>query len=67
MAGGDVLHLAGGRMEIIGVTEGAMRIETSGDTIDLAAGQFCLIPAKSPASSACASSPVTFLQIYADN
>jgi mannose-6-phosphate isomerase len=65
MAGSDALNLAAGRMEIIGVTEGAMRIETAGDTIDLNAGQFCLIPAQSPARTARAAGPVSFLQIYA--
>jgi mannose-6-phosphate isomerase class I len=52
-------------MEIIGVTDGALRIETGGDTLPLSAGQFCLIPAQCPASAARATSPVSFLQIYA--
>jgi mannose-6-phosphate isomerase len=65
MAGSEPLPLAGGRMEIIGVTDGALRIETGGDTLDLSAGQFCLIPAQCPARAARATSPVSFLQIYA--
>jgi len=65
MAGNDALNLAAGRMEIIGVTEGALRIESGGDTIPLSAGQFCLIPAQCPASTVHASAPVSFLQIYA--
>jgi mannose-6-phosphate isomerase len=65
MAGSEPLPLAGGRMEIIGVTDGALRIETGGDTLDLSAGQFCLIPAQCPAGAARATSPVSFLQIYA--
>ena len=65
MAGSEPLPLAGGRMEIIGVTDGALRIETGGDTLHLSAGQFCLIPAQCPASAARATSPVSFLQIYA--
>jgi mannose-6-phosphate isomerase len=65
MAGSEPLPLAGGRMEIIGVTDGALRIETGGDTLPLAAGQFCLIPAQCPASAVRAISPVSFLQIYA--
>jgi len=65
MAGSDVLELATGRMEIIGVTKGALRIESGGDTIPLSAGQFCLIPAQCPASTARAADPVSFLQIHA--
>jgi mannose-6-phosphate isomerase len=65
MAGSEPLPLAGGRMEIIGVTDGALRIETGGDTLPLAAGQFCLIPAQCPASAVRATGPVSFLQIYA--
>ena len=65
MAGSEPLPLAGGRMEIIGVTDGALRIETGGDTLPLSAGQFCLIPAQCPADAARATSPVSFLQIYA--
>ncbi len=65
MAGSEPLPLAGGRMEIIGVTDGVLRIETGGDTLHLSAGQFCLIPAQCPASAARATSPVSFLQIYA--
>ncbi len=65
MAGSEPLPLDGGRMEIIGVTDGALRIETGGDTLHLSAGQFCLIPAQCPASAARATSPVSFLQIYA--
>jgi mannose-6-phosphate isomerase len=67
MTAGDALQLAGGRMEVIGVTEGAMRIETNGDAFELCAGQFCLVPAQSPASTARARAPVSFLQIYADD
>ncbi len=65
MAQNDSLPLDGDRMEIIGVTEGALRMETGGDTIDLSAGQFCLIPAQCPASTVRAAGPVSFLQIYA--
>jgi mannose-6-phosphate isomerase len=65
MAGKESLPLASGRMEIIGVTDGALRIETNGDTFDLSKGQFCLIPAQCPATTAIASGPVSFLEIYA--
>ena len=65
MGGSDALQLGKGRMEIIGVTEGAMRIKAGSDNVDLSAGQFCLIPAQSPVSTARAKGPVSFLQIYA--
>jgi len=65
MAGSEPLPLTGGRMEIIGVTDGALRIETGGDILPLSAGQFCLIPAQCPASAVRATGPVSFLQIYA--
>ena len=60
----DTLHLGGGRMEIVGVTEGSLRIESSGESFDLAAGQFCLIPAQCPATTAHAHGSVSFLEIY---
>jgi mannose-6-phosphate isomerase len=62
---GDSLPVAGGRMEIIGVTEGLLRIASGGDVVNLAAGQFCLIPAQCPASEALAEASVLFLQIHA--
>ncbi|MGD0814006.1 MAG: type I phosphomannose isomerase catalytic subunit [Verrucomicrobiota bacterium] len=65
LARGESLPLDGGRMEIIGVTEGALRIASGGDTIDLSAGQFCLIPAQCLPATASVSGPVSFLQIYA--
>jgi mannose-6-phosphate isomerase len=65
MGGSDALQLGKGRMEIVGVTEGAMRIEAAGCDVHLSAGQFCLIPAQSLASTAHADGPVSFLQIYA--
>ena len=64
-SGRDAVVGSGGRMEIIGVTDGALRIETGGDTLPLSAGQFCLIPAPCPASAARATEPVSFLEIYA--
>jgi mannose-6-phosphate isomerase len=65
MAGNEPLPLGGGRMEIIGVTEGALRIASGGDTLHLSAGQFCLIPAQCPPAAASVSAPVSFLQIFA--
>jgi mannose-6-phosphate isomerase len=65
MSRGDSLPLAGGQMEIVGVTDGVLRIETTGDAFDLTAGQFCLIPAQCPSSTARAAAPASFLQIHA--
>jgi len=64
LAGSDTMNLAGGRMGIIGVTEGSMRIEQGGNTIALSAGHFCLIPAECLLSAVRAEGPVSFLQIY---
>jgi mannose-6-phosphate isomerase len=65
MGGGEALPLAGGRMEILGATEGALRIEAGDDGLDLLAGQFCLIPAQCPPGAARATGPVSFLQVHA--
>jgi mannose-6-phosphate isomerase len=46
LGGGEELPLADGRMEIIGMLEGAARIEGAGELVELAAGQFCLVPAQ---------------------
>jgi mannose-6-phosphate isomerase len=46
LGGGDQLRVADGRMQIIGVLEGAVRIEGAGERLELGAGQFCLIPAQ---------------------
>ena len=64
MAAGDALPLFGGRMEIIGVTEGALRIQTGGEIVNLSAGHFCLVPADCPPGSAHAAGPVSFLEIF---
>jgi hypothetical protein len=65
MGGGEALPLAGGRMEILGATEGALRIEAGDDGLDLLAGQFCLLPAQCPPGAARATGPVSFLQVHA--
>lgn len=63
MSNNEAVTLGGGKMEIIGVTEGSLRIECGADAFDLAAGQFCLIPAQCPPTTARAKSAVTFLEI----
>lgn len=57
---GDNLAISPGRMEIIGVTEGNLRIRD----LDLKPGQFCLIPAQCPPCSIEAQSPSAFLEIH---
>jgi mannose-6-phosphate isomerase len=42
---GDALALSGGRMRILGVVEGALRVKAGGESTALAAGGFCLVPA----------------------
>jgi mannose-6-phosphate isomerase len=64
MVVGEILTPTAGRMEIIGVTEGALTLESNGESFGLSAGQFCLIPAQCAPCSARALAPVSFLQIY---
>ena len=63
MAQGQSLALTHGRMAIIAVTSGALRVASPMDTAVLNAGQFCLIPASCPAPRLLAESPVTFLEV----
>jgi mannose-6-phosphate isomerase len=67
LGGGDQTSVADGRMQIIGVLEGAARIEGAGDSLELAAGQFCLIPAQCAQGEfkvVCGAAPASFLHIY---
>ena len=57
--------LAAGRMQIIGLLEGTVRVEGAGQTVDLAAGQFCLLPASLTGASVQAEKPAAFLQVFA--
>ena len=68
LARNDALQLAAGRMEIIGVTEGALSIESGGDTIDLGAPtNSALMPAEKPCQHRThAKGPVSYLQIHAN-
>ena len=62
-AGGDQLAWRPGRMRILGVLAGALRIEGAGETVEMGAGQFCLIPARCEESTASAQGAVSFLEI----
>ena len=59
----DELALPSGRMTIIGVVEGALQIEGAGELVDIAAGQFCLIPAQCEGIVARTEKPSSFLEI----
>jgi mannose-6-phosphate isomerase len=58
-------HLAwpSGRMRILGVLAGALRIQGAGEKLDLSAGQFCLVPAQCEGTVARAQGAVSFLEI----
>jgi mannose-6-phosphate isomerase len=60
---GDALALPGGRMNILGVVEGALRVNSPGESTALSAGGFCLVPACCRAVVAETESGVAFLQV----
>ena len=62
-AGGDQLAWPTGKMRILGVVAGALRIEGAGETAELGAGQFCLIHAGCEETTARAKGGVSFLEI----
>jgi mannose-6-phosphate isomerase len=61
--GGDQLTWPAGRMRILGVLAGDLRIEGTGETAELGAGQFCLIPAQCEGTIARAQGDVSFLEV----
>ncbi len=61
---GDALDLTDGRMQIIGVVQGMLRVESAEESVLLRAGQFCLIPAECCKTSAEAEMDSSFLQIF---
>jgi mannose-6-phosphate isomerase len=62
-AANDQLNLPAGRMTILGVVEGALRIEGAGESVEIGAGQFCLVPAQCEGIVARAQGAVSFLEI----
>jgi len=62
-AGGDQLAWPPGRMRILGVVQGALRVEGAGETVEMGAGQFCLIPAQCEGTVARAQGAVSFLEV----
>jgi mannose-6-phosphate isomerase len=60
---GEALPLRGGRMTILAVVEGALRVTDQGEATALSAGGFCLIPACCRQAVAQAGGAVAFLQV----
>ncbi len=63
LATGERADLTDGRMQIIGVIDGALRIATAEEDITLRAGQFCLCPAQGVPVVVRAEGAVSFLQV----
>jgi mannose-6-phosphate isomerase len=61
--GGDQLNLPPGQMRIFGVVEGTLHIEAAGETVEIGAGQFCLVPAQCEGVVARAQGGVSFLEV----
>jgi len=64
LPGGEGLDLTDGRMQIIGVIEGVLRIGTGEEKVTLEAGQFCLVPAQGAQAAVLAVSGASFLQVH---
>ena len=62
-AGGDELAWPVGRMRILGVVSGALRVEGGGEAVELGAGQFSLVPAQCKGAIARAQGAASFLEI----
>jgi mannose-6-phosphate isomerase len=62
-AANDQLVLPSGRMIIVGVVEGALQIKGAGESVEIAAGQFCLVPAQCEAAAVHAPKATSFLEI----
>jgi mannose-6-phosphate isomerase len=62
-AGGDQLAWPAGRMGILGVVAGALRMDGAGQTVETGAGRFCLIPAQCEEIIVRAQASASFLEI----
>jgi mannose-6-phosphate isomerase len=60
---GEELALPGGRMEIIGLVEGTAQVASPTGSVELSAGQFCLVPASCEGVSVRADNAATFLEV----
>jgi mannose-6-phosphate isomerase len=63
LAAGDQVVLPEGRMTILGLVDGALLIQGSGQEVRLGPGQFCLAPAQCAGTVARAEGACAFLQI----
>ena len=63
LGAGEALTLGDGRMSILGVVEGGLRVQAGGESAVLAAGGFCLVPACCVEAVAVAEVGVAFLQV----
>ncbi len=64
LQGGEAFDLTDGRMKIIGMIEGVLRIGTAEEMVTLQCGQFCLVPAQGAQATARAENAASFLQVY---
>jgi mannose-6-phosphate isomerase class I len=63
LAAGDQFVLPEGRMTILGLVEGELRLQWSDQEVGLGPGQFCLAPAQCAGTMARAEGAAAFLQI----
>jgi mannose-6-phosphate isomerase len=64
LPGGECLDLTDGRMQVIGVIEGVLRIGTAEEKVTLQAGQFCLVPAQGAQAAGHTENGASFLRVY---
>lgn len=60
---GQSMKLAGGRMRILGIVEGQLRLLGGGQDVGLSAGQFSLLPANLKETTLAPATAATFLEI----
>lgn len=59
----EQMAVPSGRMQILGTVEGTLRIEGAGESVEIGAGQFCLIPAQCEGIVVRTQGTVSFLEI----
>jgi mannose-6-phosphate isomerase len=62
-AAGDEKTWPEKQMRILGIVQGALRIDGAGESVEIGAGQFCLIPAQCEGTVARAQGTVSFLEV----
>jgi mannose-6-phosphate isomerase len=63
LARGEALPLVPGRMQILGVVSGVIAVAGAGETVSVAGGRFCLVPAVASGITARALEPATSLRV----